>query len=88
MVQCPELCTRGAIALTSQFAQTVRAVCGWPLGDTARTGGMAVEMENLIGAEADAWADLLAEPGAHLHLYSARPRWSSARNCARGARSR
>ncbi|TFZ59893.1 5-(carboxyamino)imidazole ribonucleotide synthase [Methylorubrum sp. Q1] len=56
-------------ALTSQFAQAVRAVCGWPLGDTARTGGMAVEMENLIGAEADAWADLLAEPGAHLHLY-------------------
>lgn len=56
-------------ALTSQFAQTVRAVCGWPLGDTGRTGGMAVEMENLIGAQADAWAELLAEPGAHLHLY-------------------
>ncbi|MGX5777305.1 5-(carboxyamino)imidazole ribonucleotide synthase [Methylorubrum zatmanii] len=56
-------------ALTSQFAQAVRAVCGWPLGDTARTGGMAVEMENLIGTQADAWPALLAEPGAHLHLY-------------------
>ena len=56
-------------ARTSQFAQAVRAVCGWPLGDTARTGGMAVEMENLIGADAERWADFLAEPGAHLHLY-------------------
>lgn len=56
-------------ALTSQFAQHVRAVCGWPLGDASRTGGMAVEMENLIGAEADAWPALLSEPGAHLHLY-------------------
>ncbi|AWN42346.1 5-(carboxyamino)imidazole ribonucleotide synthase [Methylobacterium durans] len=56
-------------ALTSQFAQHVRAVCGWPLGDAARTGGMAVEMHNLIGAEADGWAELLARPGAHLHLY-------------------
>ncbi|GJD30691.1 N5-carboxyaminoimidazole ribonucleotide synthase [Methylobacterium adhaesivum] len=56
-------------ALTSQFAQHVRAVCGWPLGDPARTGGMAVEMHNLIGAEADDWASLLAQDGAHLHLY-------------------
>nr|WP_137827602.1 MULTISPECIES: 5-(carboxyamino)imidazole ribonucleotide synthase [Methylobacteriaceae] len=56
-------------ALTSQFAQAVRAVCGWPLGDTARTGGMAVEMENLIGDAADRWPALLGEPGAHLHLY-------------------
>lgn len=56
-------------ALTSQFAQAVRAVCGWPLGDTARTGGMAVEMENLIGDGAEAWPALLAEVGAHLHLY-------------------
>ena len=26
-------------------------------------------MTNLIGAEIDAWKDLLAEPGARLHLY-------------------
>ncbi|MDP4024729.1 5-(carboxyamino)imidazole ribonucleotide synthase [Methylobacterium sp. NEAU 140] len=56
-------------ALTSQFAQHVRAVCGWPLGDPARVGGLPVEMRNLIGAEADGWRPLLAEPGAHLHLY-------------------
>ncbi|MDP4005732.1 5-(carboxyamino)imidazole ribonucleotide synthase [Methylobacterium sp. NEAU K] len=56
-------------ALTSQFAQHVRAVCGWPLGDPARVGGLSVEMRNLIGAQADDWRALLAEPGAHLHLY-------------------
>lgn len=56
-------------ALTSQFAQHVRAVCGWPLGDPARVGGVRVEMRNLIGAQADDWAAILAEPGAHLHLY-------------------
>jgi len=56
-------------AVTSQFAQHVRAVSGWPLGSTARTGGLSVEMHNLIGAEAEDWARLLAEGGAHLHLY-------------------
>ncbi|MCJ2056141.1 5-(carboxyamino)imidazole ribonucleotide synthase [Methylobacterium sp. J-048] len=56
-------------ATTSQFAQHVRAVCGWPLGDSARVGGLPVEMRNLIGAQADDWSALLAEPGAHLHLY-------------------
>lgn len=54
-------------AVTSQFEQHVRAVCAWPLGDTARLG--RVEMKNLIGPEADAWREVLAEPGAHLHLY-------------------
>jgi 5-(carboxyamino)imidazole ribonucleotide synthase len=54
-------------ALTSQFEQHVRAVCGWPLGSTKRIG--AIEMRNLIGDDVAAWADLLAEPGAHLHLY-------------------
>lgn len=54
-------------AETSQFEQHVRAVCGWPLGSTRRLG--AIEMRNLIGHEADAWSRVLAEPGAHLHLY-------------------
>jgi len=54
-------------AVTSQFEQTVRAVCGLPLGETTRLG--AVEMTNLIGDEVDAWPQLLAEPGARLHLY-------------------
>ncbi|WP_027174095.1 5-(carboxyamino)imidazole ribonucleotide synthase [Methylobacterium sp. 10] len=56
-------------AVTSQFAQHVRAVCGWPLGDASRVAGASVEMRNLIGDDIDAWPALLAEPGAHLHLY-------------------
>jgi 5-(carboxyamino)imidazole ribonucleotide synthase len=58
-------------AETSQFENHVRAVLGLPLGPTALTGA-SVEMENLIGDEADAWPALLAEPGAHLHLYGKR----------------
>ncbi|THD35597.1 MAG: 5-(carboxyamino)imidazole ribonucleotide synthase [Sphingomonas sp.] len=55
-------------AVTSQFENHIRAICGLPLGDTALTAP-AVEMENLIGHDADRWASILAEPGAHLHLY-------------------
>jgi 5-(carboxyamino)imidazole ribonucleotide synthase len=54
-------------AATSQFEQHVRAVCGWPLGETRRLG--RVEMRNLIGHDVDAWERILAEPGAQLHLY-------------------
>lgn len=54
-------------ATTSQFEQHVRAICGWPLGSTAMHG--PVEMRNLIGPEVHAWRDLLAEPGACVHLY-------------------
>jgi 5-(carboxyamino)imidazole ribonucleotide synthase len=57
-------------AETSQFHQHVRAVCGFPLGSTQRRG--TVEMENLIGDAALRWRVLLAEPGAHLHLYGKR----------------
>jgi 5-(carboxyamino)imidazole ribonucleotide synthase len=53
---------------TSQFEQHVRAITGLPLGSTAMRAP-AVEMTNLIGADADRWRDLLAEPGAQLHLY-------------------
>ena len=59
----------------SQFENHIRAICGLPLGATTLTG-QQVAMENLIGDEADRWAALLAEPGAHLHLYgkgTARP---------------
>ncbi len=55
-------------AVTSQFENHIRAVCGLPLGSTALTG-TRVTMENLLGMEADRWPELLAEPGAHLHLY-------------------
>jgi 5-(carboxyamino)imidazole ribonucleotide synthase len=55
-------------AETSQFSQHVRAICGWPLGSTRRLAA-TVEMENLIGADAGRWQELLAKEGAHLHLY-------------------
>ena len=50
----------------SQFENHIRAICGLPLGSTALTG-RRVTMDNLIGD--DAWQPVLAEPGAHLHLY-------------------
>jgi len=52
---------------TSQFEQLVRIVCGLPLGSTGRHSDAV--MKNLIGDEADAWPEILAEPGAYLHLY-------------------
>ena len=52
---------------TSQFEQLIRAVCDLPLGDTAPTA--ACTMENLLGDEVAAWPEILAEPGARLHLY-------------------
>jgi 5-(carboxyamino)imidazole ribonucleotide synthase len=55
-------------AVTSQFENHVRAICGLPLGSTALAGNR-VEMENLIGGEVDGWAGILADPAAHLHLY-------------------
>ena len=54
-------------AVTSQFEQHVRAICGWPLGSTRRYG--EVEMRNLIGEEANRWRDILGDSGAALHLY-------------------
>ena len=55
-------------AVTSQFENHVRAICGLPLGSTALTGA-EVEMQNLIGDDANRWPELLAEPASHLHLY-------------------
>ena len=52
---------------TSQFAQHIRAVCGLPLGPTARRANAA--MKNLIGADVEHWRSLAADPAAHLHLY-------------------
>ena len=53
---------------TSQFEQHVRAICGLPPGSTALAGS-AARMDNLIGPELDRWPELVAEPGAHLHIY-------------------
>lgn len=58
-------------AVTSQFENHVRAVLGWPLGDTAARGACA--MFNLIGS-APSHADVLRLPGTHLHLYDKAPR--------------
>ena len=52
---------------TSQFEQHIRAVCGLPLGSTARRANAA--MKNLIGADIEHWRALAADPAAHLHLY-------------------
>jgi 5-(carboxyamino)imidazole ribonucleotide synthase len=59
-------------AVTSQFEQHLRAVCGLPLGSPAPRGQAA--MVNLIGSEPDL-AALAAIPGAHPHMYgkTARP---------------
>ncbi|MGB8900982.1 MAG: 5-(carboxyamino)imidazole ribonucleotide synthase [Methylocella sp.] len=59
-------------AATSQFEQHIRAIAGWPLGAASRHGAQAggrVEMDNLIGEDVLAWAKILGEPGASLHLY-------------------
>lgn len=58
-------------AETSQFENHLRAVAGLPLGSTASVGGSV--MINLIGGWPDP-ADVLAIPGAHLHLYGKKPR--------------
>lgn len=55
-------------AVTSQFENHIRAICGLPLGDTGLTAREVV-MDNLIGEEAEGWRTVLEEPGAHLHLY-------------------
>ncbi|MEW9854601.1 5-(carboxyamino)imidazole ribonucleotide synthase [Novosphingobium sp. M1R2S20] len=55
-------------AITSQFENHVRAICGLPLGDPGLAAA-TVEMRNLIGEKADEWAKILADPANHLHLY-------------------
>jgi 5-(carboxyamino)imidazole ribonucleotide synthase len=57
-------------ALTSQFEQHIRAIAGWPLGATTRIAD--IEMLNLIGEDANAWASYAAEASTHLHLYGKR----------------
>ncbi|KQM21794.1 5-(carboxyamino)imidazole ribonucleotide synthase [Novosphingobium sp. Leaf2] len=62
-------------AITSQFENHVRAICGLPLGDT-RLAAKGVVMRNLIGDDVHDWQAILADPANHLHLYgkaAARP---------------
>jgi 5-(carboxyamino)imidazole ribonucleotide synthase len=65
-------------AATSQFANHLRAVLGWPLGASGARG--AVATVNLLGPAdgsdpAGRLTEALAVPGAHVHLYgkAARP---------------
>jgi 5-(carboxyamino)imidazole ribonucleotide synthase len=55
-------------AVTSQFEQHIRAICDLPPGLTGLMRGGAV-MDNLIGAEVERWPELVAERGAHVHIY-------------------
>jgi len=62
-------------ALTSQFENHIRAVCGLPLGATT-LAARGVVMDNLIGDAAHDWPAILSDPANHLHLYgkaAARP---------------
>jgi 5-(carboxyamino)imidazole ribonucleotide synthase len=54
----------------SQFELLVRALCGLPLAEPGRFADAV--MDNLLGEGVAAWPDLLAEPGARLHLYGKR----------------
>jgi 5-(carboxyamino)imidazole ribonucleotide synthase len=56
---------------TSQFENHLRAILGLPLGSTAPRGHAA--MVNLIGTVPPT-EEILAIPGAHLHLYGKAPR--------------
>ncbi len=53
--------------VTSQFEQTIRAVCGLPLGSTRRLCN--ARMINLIGDDIKDWQRYTAMPNAKLHLY-------------------
>ena len=53
-------------AEVSQFENHLRAVCGYPLGGTRAT--RPARMFNFIGTVPPA-AEILSEPGAHLHRY-------------------
>jgi 5-(carboxyamino)imidazole ribonucleotide synthase len=54
----------------SQFENHMRAVAGLPLGSTARHADAV--MQNLIGADVEAWRAIAAEDGTVLHLYGKR----------------
>jgi 5-(carboxyamino)imidazole ribonucleotide synthase len=55
-------------AITSQFENHIRAICGLPLGDT-RLAAARVEMRNLIGDQVEDAGKILSDPSNHLHLY-------------------
>jgi 5-(carboxyamino)imidazole ribonucleotide synthase len=56
--------------LVSQFENHVRAICGWPLGETSRHSDAL--MTNLIGNDVERWRALAGEENVALHLYGKR----------------
>lgn len=54
-------------AVTSQFEQAIRAVCGLALGNTTRL--CDARMLNLIGDDINDWQNHTAQKNAKLHLY-------------------
>jgi 5-(carboxyamino)imidazole ribonucleotide synthase len=58
-------------ATTSQFENHLRAILGWPLGDTTLLSRSC--MLNLVGT-LPSCESVLAVPDAHLHLYGKSPR--------------
>ncbi|MEM8838606.1 MAG: 5-(carboxyamino)imidazole ribonucleotide synthase [Pseudomonadota bacterium] len=55
---------------TSQFEQHIRAIVGWPLGNTARHSD--VVMTNLLGTEIHNWFEHVSDQTAHFHDYAKR----------------
>lgn len=53
--------------VTSQFEQSIRAICGLPLGSPRRLYNAV--MKNLIGDEVHQWYDYLQEPNTKVHIY-------------------
>lgn len=50
-----------------QFELHIRAICGWPLGNTQPRHQTI--MTNLIGDDVKSWKKLAAFPNSHIHLY-------------------
>lgn len=56
--------------LASQFENHVRAISGWPLGQTSRHSDAL--MTNLIGDDVERWRELAGDEDVALHLYGKR----------------
>jgi 5-(carboxyamino)imidazole ribonucleotide synthase len=53
--------------VVSQFEQHIRAISGWPLGDTKRHSN--VVMHNILGDEASKWAEYAGQAQTGVHYY-------------------
>jgi 5-(carboxyamino)imidazole ribonucleotide synthase len=56
--------------MVDQFEQHLRAVCGWPLGDTTRFCNAV--MDNLLGDEVAEWKRWASQPKTAVHIYGKR----------------